>query len=95
MPGKTSGPLRIQSDGNGMDTVISFADGTALDGVSSMTIWFEPNELNRVSLDIVASVVDAHAYPDSVTLHCPMCGEEVEHPCRTDPSVTPRTVGGH
>lgn len=85
---KESRQVRIQSDGNGMDTVISDADGKVIDGVTEASIYLAANELNEVSLTVLAPRVDAHGVVTGVTLLCPVCTEHVEHEC------PPATLGG-
>lgn len=85
---RESRQVRIQSDGNGMDTVISDADGRVIDGVTEATVYLAANELNEVSLTLVAPRVDAHGNVTSVTLLCPICTEQVKHEC------PPATLGG-
>lgn len=84
---KVSGPVRVVSDGNGVDTAITLADGTVLEGVTSLTLWMEPFELNRVDLTVVGVSVDIKAHVDSVDMNCPVCGDAVEHRCKTLPTT--------
>jgi hypothetical protein len=85
---RESRQVRIQSDGNGMDTVITDADGKVIDGVTEASIYLAANELNEVSLTLLAPRIDAHGTVTSVTLLCPICTETVEHEC------PPATMGG-
>ena len=85
--GRKSGPIRVQSDGNGTDTTISFGDGTVLEGVTSLTLWMEPYELNRVDITVVGGSVDIKAGINSVEMTCPVCEETVEHHCQTLPTT--------
>lgn len=80
--------VRVISDGDGMNTTITDADGKALENVTDATVYMHAQELTEVSLTLVAPRVDAHGTVTDVTLLCPVCAEFVEHQC------PPQTMGG-
>lgn len=61
---------------------------TEIENVASVSIFIEPGGLTRADLEIMAVVVDTKAYPQNVTMICPLCNNTEDHTCE------PNTIGG-
>lgn len=73
--------IRIQSDGDGTNTVITTADGSVIPYVTAALIQMGAKEINTVSLDITMPILDVHATPESHAFTCPCCGVILTHCC--------------
>lgn len=74
--------VRVQSDGDPWNTVITLDDGTVLERVSGATVWLEVGEPVTVDLKMNMPVVDIHAKVSSIDFTCPGCGEVLAHECQ-------------
>lgn len=85
---KTTGPIRIISDGSSQNTQVIIADGRVIENVTSVTIWLAANETPTADLTILAPIVDVKTVPGTTSLFCPICEDEHDHDCK------PNTIGG-
>ena len=73
--------VRIQSDGTGVDTVVTTAEGAKLHP-GSATIWIEHGAANRVELGFDGPALDVHAILHETSMTCPVCSHTDTHHCR-------------
>lgn len=85
---KTTGPLRIIGDGTPQNTIVVTADGKLIEGVTSITVWINANDVPTADITIVSPILDAKVIPGTTTLFCQICEEEHDHDCK------PTTLGG-
>lgn len=72
--------VRIQSDGTGMDTIVTDMEGNQLQ-VSEVDISIESRDVVRITLTVYGGVLDIHGQVDQRTLRCPYCAHEETHDC--------------
>lgn len=82
--------IRVQSDGNPRDTVITTANGEELKGVSSVTVHMDGTGMPYADLTIWMPTVDVHVYPADIDFECPVCQDTLTHTC---PGDTTRLAG--
>lgn len=85
---KTTGPIRIMSEGDSSSSFVIMPDGRLLEGVTSVTIYMEPNEVTRADITIIAPIVEVKTVPGTTYLFCTICEQEHDHDCK------PTTLGG-
>lgn len=86
-------PLHITSDGTGVGTHVTTADGVEIKGITGGSIWLDPIGVNTIDLEITQPCVEGDARVNRITFCCPVCAGAIEHQC---PGATePRTIGGN
>lgn len=73
--------IRIQSDGDGRNTVITDANGNAVENVLDAMIFLSPHEVNRIDLTIMFPDVNSHGHVAGVNYQCKFCDETIIHTC--------------
>lgn len=73
--------IRIQSDGNGSDTVITDANGKRIENVIDATVFLSAHEVNRIDLTIMFPDTDVHGHVPGVNYQCKFCNETILHDC--------------
>lgn len=76
------------SDHLGRDLVIVDGDGKKMDGVTDVTVYIDPTNGIRASIEIIGVALNVTAVVESVTFRCPSCEDLVMHDCK------PQTLGG-
>ena len=56
-------------------------DGNTVQGVREITIWIEANEVTRVDLTIIGSIVNVAGLVNEIEFKCPTCDFKVNHEC--------------
>lgn len=73
--------VRIDSDGQPRDTVVSLDDGTELDRVYAVWWHLDTDSLARVDISLWGTVLHVVGEVDQVELQCPCCNEVLKHEC--------------
>ena len=76
------------SDAMGRDLVVVDGDGKKIDGLLEVTVYADPRNGLRASVDILGVAVNVKVKIDTVYFRCPSCEELVSHDCEL------QTLGG-